>query len=166
MRFNGNANQHSIGSGSDMFWVCEFATLKPGPPVKFHDYKTTFYPASMPITSDNRHSYPWLNAGPRINEAKMIPEFCCSHWQLLGSKDPDLLCPKQWSSETVGRLVVWNGLEHILFSHILGMSSSQLTNSNLFQRGFSSTSNHYDNGAVFNTKPCSWMDDWCWDDQL
>ena len=27
------------------------------------------------------------------------------------------------------------GLEHFLFFHILGMSSSQLTNSNLFQRG-------------------------------
>ena len=27
------------------------------------------------------------------------------------------------------------GLEHVLFLHILGMSSSELTNSNLFQRG-------------------------------
>ena len=32
------------------------------------------------------------------------------------------------------------GLEHLLFSHVLGMSSSQLTH--IFQRGFSSTTNH------------------------
>ena len=40
--------------------------------------------------------------------------------------------------------IIWNviipidflvgGLEHFLFFHVLGMSSSQLTNSNLFQR--------------------------------
>ena len=31
-------------------------------------------------------------------------------------------------------LVVWNGLDHFLFFHILGMSSSPLTNSMIFQR--------------------------------
>ena len=32
-------------------------------------------------------------------------------------------------------LMVWHGLEDVLFSHILGMSYSQLTNSMIFQRG-------------------------------
>ena len=48
-----------------------------------------------------------------------------------------------------GKLV--GGLEHVLFFHILGMSSSQLTNSNLFQRGFSSTTNQFvDGGSLVN----------------
>ena len=36
------------------------------------------------------------------------------------------------------------GLEHVLFVHILGISSSQLTNSIIFQRGSVETTNQFE----------------------
>ena len=44
-------------------------------------------------------------------------------------------CPRMEKHGYTPKLLV-DGLEHVLFSHILGISSSQLTNSIIFQDGY------------------------------
>ena len=47
--------------------------------------------------------------------------------------------------------ILVGGLDHFLFSHILGMSSSQLTN--LFQRGFGSATKQYKSPYICRVNP-------------
>ena len=88
------------------------------------------------FTQNSGELFGFLSATDSLRKILVVSSMEFPH---ITTSLPSLSMPCDYITTSLHPQLV--GLEHFLFFHILGMSSSQLTNSNLFQRGFSSTTN-------------------------